>query len=516
MPRERAKILIVDDLPENLRATEILLAPLGAEVLTAASGNEALSMMLEHRFAVVLLDVQMPGMDGFETASLMQSHAATRDTPIIFVTAISKDESHMFKGYEAGAVDYLFKPVNPDILLSKVRVFVNLYNLRREVEETQGELRRAQNLESLGVLAGGIAHDFNNILAAIVGNIGLARMELPESGKAQSLLAEAEAAAMRARKLTRQLLTFAKGGEPVRETAALTGIVEEAARFVLHGSPLRVEFDMADDVWPASVDSGQIGQVVQNLVINAMQAMPEGGAITVSCRNRKIEDDTTPPGPGRYVCLTVADTGPGIPEELIDSIFDPYVSTKEKGSGLGLAITHSIIRRHGGHIAVDSTPGAGTVFTILLPAAAGEDQQAAAEPEPEPPAAPAAGAKGCRILLMDDEEMILNVGQRLIERLGHQVVGVRDGEEAVAAYTAAMNETPFDLVIMDLTIPGGMGGQEAAARIRERDPRARLIVSSGYSNDPVMADCAAYGFCGAIDKPYQLQALQEAIDAALG
>ena len=240
MFRTKVKILLIDDRPENLHAMKITLKPLdNVEILMAQSGNEGLNMMLEHEFAVVLLDVQMPGMDGFETATLMQHHKATRNTPIIFVTAISKDEDHVYQGYRTGAVDYLFKPLDPDILLCKVKVFINLFSQRKECEYLQQELQKTKNLESLGVLAGGIAHDFNNLITAIFGYIELAQlMSEPESQIAMKL-GEALKASERARHLTRQLLTFAKGGGPIKEFANIADLLLDTSTLLLSGSKVK-------------------------------------------------------------------------------------------------------------------------------------------------------------------------------------------------------------------------------------------------------------------------------------
>ena len=370
MPDKKAKILIVDDLTENLVAMKVTLAPLEVEMHMATSGNEALAMMLMNEYAVVLLDVQMPHMDGFEAASLMQNNTTTRGVPIIFVTAINKENEHVFKGYEAGAVDYLFKPVNPDILLSKVKVFINLYSTRVECERMQVELQRARNLESLGFLAGGIAHDFNNILTAIMGNIDLVRFKIPaEDTQCRELLASAGKAVVRAMNLTSQLLTFSKGGDPVKTITSIGAIIKESANFVLHGSNIKCNYDFGENLWPAEIDRSQIGQVIQNIVINAIQAMPDGGVIDLRCKNfDKGAEDLLPVEDGKYVEIQIADNGVGIDSELVDKIFDPYVTTKTEGNGLGLSITHSIVNKHGGYIKVESETGMGATFSIFLPA----------------------------------------------------------------------------------------------------------------------------------------------------
>jgi PAS domain S-box-containing protein len=372
------------------------------------------------------------------------------------------------------------------------------------------EILKIKKLESVAVLAGGIAHDFNNILAAILGNINLARIHVDNGTDAATLLEEAEKASLRARSLTQQLLTFAKGGAPVRQICSIAGIVRESASFVLRGSNVNCTFDIPEDLWLVDIDEGQMGQVIQNIIINARQAMPQGGTVSIRCRNRtgSFADQA---GDGQEaVEITISDTGTGIPENYLDRIFDPYFSSKQQGSGLGLAICHSIIRNHDGHIGVISTPGEGATFTITLPAC--RKQPAAAKPEH----AVALPAMQARVLVMDDEEIIRNMLESMLKHINYQVVLTENGEEALARYQAAHRAgEPIDVVIMDLTIRGGMGGQEAAGKILEIDPAARIIVSSGYSNDPIMASYRDYGFCAAISKPFQLQDLLRVLQQAL-
>ncbi|WP_456385273.1 PAS domain S-box protein [Desulfolithobacter sp.] len=393
-------------------------------------------------------------------------------------------------------------------IIGVVLVFRDVTSEKRMEEE----LLKVKKLESVGVLAAGIAHDFNNILAAVLGNIDLAARLVSGEEKASRLLSEARKATSRASRLTQQLLTFAKGGDPVRETATLPQLIREAADFVLHGSQVSCEYDIPDDLWPVSVDVGQISQVIQNIIINARHAMPEGGLIKVSCAN--VEDvgaETFLSIPrGRFVKITVRDHGTGIPSEIIDKIFDPYYTTKQEGSGLGLAICHSIITKHDGYIQVHSEPGQGTVFDIYLPAS----EQVGPEGREIPDTVSA--ATGARIMVMDDEEMLRSLVASQLAHLGHEAILVRDGEEAVRRYKELREAgTPVDLVIMDLTIPGGMGGREALRRILEVDPEARVIVASGYSNDPVLANCREYGFVASVAKPFDLKELQTVISSVL-
>jgi PAS domain S-box-containing protein len=372
------------------------------------------------------------------------------------------------------------------------------------------DLLKAQKLESIGILAGGIAHDFNNLLTAILGNISLAKMLTAKEDKIHLKLAEAEKASLRARDLTGQLLTFSRGGAPVRKTAQLAGIVKDSVAFTLSGSRVSCRFDISADLWPAEVDEGQISQVIGNLIINADHAMPDGGAITVKCRNIHVgTEDALPISAGRYILISVADQGVGIPEENLPRIFDPYFTTKKTGKGLGLAMVYSIIRNHEGHIKADSTEGVGTTFTIYLPAAErGIVERSDRGKEP-------AAARG-RILVMDDEEKIRDVAAEILRLIGYEVDLARDGDEAVALFKKAeTDKQPYSAVIMDLTIPGGMGGKEAIKTLREIDNDVIAIVSSGYSNDPIMADYRAYGFSGVISKPYMASDLRKILEEVL-
>ncbi len=396
---------------------------------------------------------------------------------------------------------------------SKVIGVVLVFRDVSHEQKMEEELLKIRKLESIGVLAGGIAHDFNNILAAILGNIELTSFRIDQNdSKSIALLASAKKATKRATKLTQQLLTFAKGGEPVREKIVLPELITESANFVLHGSQVACDFNFPDNLWQVDVDSGQIGQVIQNIIINAKQAMPEGGTITISCEN--ITDAATESllsvDQGNYVRITLKDTGIGIPRKIIDKIFDPYFSTKQEGSGLGLAICHSIINKHDGHITVDSISGNGTTFTIYLPAVFnGNSDNSKIQDNIH-------SVKAARVMVMDDETMLLDLAQSQLITIGHEAVLVTNGVQAINRYQELQDQgVPVDIVIMDLTIPGGMGGQEAAQKLLQLAPKAKIIVASGYSNDPVMADYKKYGFCAALAKPFDLKELSYAIASVL-
>ncbi len=370
-------------------------------------------------------------------------------------------------------------------------------------------LARASKLESVGVLAGGIAHDFNNLLTVVIGNLSLAKMDEKIDAETVHCLVESEKAAARAKDLTQQLLTFSKGGEPVRTSAQLPEIIREATQFGLHGSNVCSEFDIAPDLWPAEVDKGQIGQVVHNLIINASQAMPGGGLIRIVLRNEDVCATSRPRvDPGRYVRLSISDTGVGIEEEHLTRIFEPYFTTKSQGSGLGLATVYSIVKKHQGHIDVESTVGQGTTFNVWLPAAT--------QAPTEPVLTTAAPVKAGRVLIMDDEVSIRKLGSAVIKRMGLEVTAVNDGAAVVSEYAAASAAgTPYDLVILDLTVPGGMGGAEAMQQLRTMDGDVRAIVSSGYSSDPVMANHVVHGFCARVPKPYTAEELIEVVSSVM-
>lgn len=365
---------------------------------------------------------------------------------------------------------------------------------RKKLEE---ELLKTEKLESLGVVAGGIAHDFNNFLTAILGNIGLAKMATDPGSKACQWLAGAEKASLNAQGLTHQLLTFSKGGQPVMTLVAVGDLVRDTAGFALRGSRSTEDIFVQDGLWPVEADEGQLSQIIHNLVLNADQAMTGGGTVKVRCENVNIDSESgTSLKQGRYVKISIEDQGSGIPKDCLEKIFDPYFTTKRGGNGLGLAISYSIIKKHKGHIAVESELGRGTVFDIYLPASG------KVVPFPGITAEPIR-AGGGRILIMDDDEMVGTLAGEILKNLGYDVEFSSSGKEAIYLYqTARESNAPFDVVLMDLTIPGGMGGLDTIKRLLEIDPLVKAIVSSGYFDDPVMANFAEYGFKGVIKKPY--------------
>ncbi len=369
-----------------------------------------------------------------------------------------------------------------------------------ELWQARQELMKTQKLESLGVLAGGIAHDFNNILTAILGNISLARLQSGDPQKVLDRLVSAENATVRAKDLAQQLLTFARGGEPVKKIITVSGLLKEAADFALHGSSVRCKFAIGDGLWPVEADEGQLFQVIHNLVLNAVQAMPEGGTITISAAN--ISSERTG---NKFVKISVADTGIGMSEQHLQRAFDPYFTTKQQGSGLGLATCYSIIRKHGGKIRAASKLGVGSRFIISLPASLKDNSQV--------PDAPVTLFRGsCSVLIMDDEDIILELARAILGELGYTVECVENGKDAIELYQTRKEQgTPFSAVILDLTIPGGVGGREVIAELLKLDPDVKAIVSSGYSSDPVMANYRDYGFSAMLVKPYGAHEMSEVI-----
>ena len=387
-------------------------------------------------------------------------------------------------------------------IMGVVLVFRDITEKRR----AERELLKADKLESLGVLSGGIAHDFNNILTSILGNISIARMFAKPGDKIFERLEEAENDCMRARVLTQKILTFSRGGAPIMKTAFISELLRDSAGFALSGSNVRCEFSIPDDLWRVEVDEGQIAQVISNLIINASQAMPGGGVINLLAENIVVDErQGIPLNNGRHVKISVTDHGIGISKEHFQQIFDPYYTTKRGGSGLGLAIAYSIVKRHNGYIDVKSIPGKETTFSIYLPAS---PKEALAEKES---GEKIRGGKG-KILVMDDEKMIRDVVGDMLGILGYEAEFAKDGAEAVELYKKAEQSVrPFDAVIMDLTVPGGMGGKEAVRKLAEIDPEVKAIVSSGYSDDPVMADFRKYGFSNVVAKPYNIKELGDAL-----
>ncbi len=375
---------------------------------------------------------------------------------------------------------------------------ITAYNLteRKKIEE---ELAKADKLESISILAGGIAHDFNNYLATVLGNITLANVQADNPEQVRRYLQNMEKATHRVKLLSSQLFAFARGGAPLKKTVSLSKLVRSSVEFAVAGSSVRCLFSLPEDLHLVEIDQDQMTQVIYNIVINAMQASPEGGTVRVEGENVTVgdQDQHIPLPLGKYAKISIKDEGPGIPEKYLPRIFDPFFSTKQRGSGLGLATSYSIIKNHGGFIQAESQEGKGTTFSIFLPASTKTSLPDIQENE-------IIHGTG-KVLVVDDEADIREVMGGMLSSLGYETDFAKDGAEAVTVYRKAQEAGhPFDLVVMDLTIPGGMGGKEAVRTLLKVDPDVRAVVSSGYSDEPVMANYMAYGFRGVIRKPYTI------------
>src|SRR5204863_6282384 len=468
----------------------ILMLNNEAERLTGCSSQEAIGKPLKSVFNVVV--------DLAAQAKAQQSGYRSEAQSILLnlpenATLVSRDGSERI-------IEEVASPIrdNKNEVAGVVLVFRDITARQR----AEAERRKAETLEQLGLLAGGIAHDFNNLLTAIIGNISLASLLLPPDDEMAERLDDAKNASLRARDLAQQLLTFARGGAPIKKTASMTKLIQDTVSFSLRGSRNRSEFEFGDDVAQAEIDAGQISQVIANLVVNADQAMPNGGTLYVTCDNfcydtsdAQIPDLT----PGDYVRVRVRDEGVGIPEKYMKRIFDPYFTTKPKGNGLGLATAYSIVKNHNGLMTVESEVHVGTMFTIYLPAALDQEMPVEA-PRTFTPAMSGTG----RVLVVDDEDAIRDLVEFTLTRLGYKLWQAATALEGVNIYREKFGAGErFDAVILDLTLPGGMGGKEALKKLIEIDPTVNAIVSSGYATDATMSRYQDFGFRGVIAKPYE-------------
>jgi len=407
---------------------------------------------------------------------------------------------HIRRGGEAVLLEQTLQAVvNRDASVSGA---VIVYHDVTEKRRTEEELRKAQKLESIATMARGIAHDFNNILTAILGSITLLRMANSFDHDFFESLSDADRAVAEAKTLTRQLLVFAEGRASVRDDTLLGELVSSAADFALRGTNVRARYEIATDLYTVRADKTQIVQVIQNIVMNSREAMPEGGNVTLGAANVRR---TFPDRPGierDFVAITVKDQGSGIPRDYLARVFDPYFTTKAKGAGLGLAIAYSIVRNHDGYIELESVLGSGTTITVFLPASRNVEPQATESMQESPP------RFNRRVLVLEDERIVRDVLLKMFTRIGCKCSFAENGVDAIYAYEKARESGfPFDMVVLDLTVPGGMGGQETMQRLTEVDPNVVAVVSSGYVNDPVIADCERFGFKATIIKPYSMQDL---------
>ncbi len=507
---KKYKILLVDDDPLILKGVGQYLDNKGYEVTTADRGKTAVKLLESTFFDLVITDLIMEQINGIEV--LIASRKANPESINVILTGYGDLESAI-DALRLNADDYLLKPCDHKELELRVSGWIEKIELRKKLRRAEKELLQVRKLESLGILSGGLAHDFNNLLFMIMGNIELAKEDPILKESTLQNLEAAESASRQAQELTSHLITFSKGGVPVRRAGQIEGLIKET----LKSCPdIRSDLSVAHDIRPVEFDKDQIRQAIKNIIINAQESMPEGGTILVEIKNfHSDSDETMPDGlileKGNYVKISIKDQGTGIPQGNLSQIFDPYFSTKkrgtQKGMGLGLATVYSIINQHNGHICIESKVNDGTTITIFFPALDKKIPETA--PLKSTQSERTATCNG-KVLIMDDEELIRKVFTVMITRMGYEAESAADGPETVDLYKNAMDSgVPFDAVILDLTIRGSIGGKEVIKQLKEIDPSIKAIVSSGYSNDPVIAEFKKYGFEAALPKPVYMKDLKD-------
>ena len=518
---ERPRVLLVDDDERNLLAVATVLEDLG-EVVPARSGEEALRYLLKGEFAVILLDVYMPGMDGYETAQIIRGRDHTKGIPIVFLSAVNKEAEHLMRGYAMGAVDYVFKPVDPIVLRSKVAVFVDLFAKTKEIERKaaeqralQAELVQVQKMDAIGKLTGGIAHDFNNLLAAVIGGLGLLEKRANLREDEAKVLGMTKRAAEQGTELVRRLLAFARK-QTLEPKALNMGQLRDAVSDLLThtlGGLVNIDWQIADDVHPAFADQGQLELALVNLIINARDAMPDGGTVTVSIRNRRANDEEVRGLPaGDYVELCVSDTGTGIAPEHLEKVLEPFFTTKDvgKGSGLGLPMVYGFAKQSNGAFSVESELGLGTAAELLVPRAPetvdNRPPKTGTSEQQMPPA-----ADPLCILLVDDHHGVRSTTAAMLQDLGHSVIEATDGKEALVALKNGA--ACCDLLISDYAMPH-ISGTEFVRRARQVIPEVPAIIITGYAETEAVRDRP--DGVEILLKPFREKALQQALARACG
>ena len=542
---EQVNILLVDDQPGKLLGYEVILSELGENLIKAGSANDALEQLLKNEVAVVLIDVCMPELDGFELAAMIREHPRFQKTAIIFVSAIQVTDLDLLRGYAAGAVDYVPVPVVADLLRAKVRVFAELYRKTRQLETLNAELERRvaertaelaqtnvdleqrveertrereaalaqvhemQKVESLGQLTGGVAHDFNNLLMAVLGNLDLLRKHVPDDPKARRLIDGAIQGAERGATLTKRMLAFARRQELKPETVDVPSLVDSMVEMLGRslGPGVRITTDFEPDLPPTRVDPNQLELALLNLALNARDAMPLGGKLVISAHcEHVLAGDVPGLAPGDYVCIAEQDTGHGMDEVTLKRATEPFFTSKGagRGTGLGLSMVDGLVAQSGGAMRITSRPGLGTTVEMWLPVS-----QVTEAKRPRPAPMPSAeDTRSCRVLVVDDDPIVLSGTAAMLEDLGHAAIEAASAEQALELLRA---EPAFDLIITDHAMPG-MTGTELAAEIRLAWPKLPVVIATGYADLPAEAQLGL----PRLSKPYRQQELAELVGRMIG
>jgi signal transduction histidine kinase len=542
---EQVNILLVDDQPGKLLGYEVILSELGENLIKAGSANEALEQLLKNEVAVVLIDVCMPELDGFELAAMIREHPRFQKTAIIFVSAIQVTDLDLLRGYAAGAVDYVPVPVVADLLRAKVRVFAELYRKTRQLETLNVELERRvaertaelahanadleqrveertrereaalaqvhemQKVESLGQLTGGVAHDFNNLLMAVLGNLDLLRKHVPDDPKARRLIDGAIQGAERGATLTKRMLAFARRQELKPETVDVPSLVDSMVEMLGRslGPGVRITTDFEPDLPPTRVDPNQLELALLNLALNGRDAMPLGGKLVISAhREHVLAGDVPGLAPGDYVCIAEQDTGHGMDEVTLKRATEPFFTSKGagRGTGLGLSMVDGLVAQSGGAMRITSRPGLGTTVEMWLPVS-----QVTEATRPRPAPMPSVeDTRSCRVLVVDDDPIVLSGTAAMLEDLGHAAIEAASAEQALELLRA---EPTFDLIITDHAMPG-MTGTELAAQIRLAWPKLPVVIATGYADLPAEVQLGL----PRLSKPYRQQELAELVGRMIG